>query len=230
MAYKRTVRCSYCCNQGHNRSGCPDLKEYIKNNPDSWTAQRYASKKRAGSKRKCSYCKESGHNRRSCILLHKDKSTAVSLNLDWRKNAVEHMKREGWGIGALVTYSSYNGSQALGMITHVAWDKMDFRVLAENGGDEPFTFRKMSYLMSRDWTGRETFRYPPDVSGQATRPDRKFGWSTQVNVVSPLSSEAVEAQIPDGWETDTNPKEMLSNIFDDTVRYNVSDWKDTDES
>ena len=174
--------------------------------------------------------KKSGHNRRSCTLLRGDKSTAVSLNLDWRKNAVEHMKREGWGIGALVTYSSYNGTQALGMITHIKWDKMDFRVLAENGGDEPFTFRKMDYLMSRDWTGRETFRYPPDRSGQATIPDRKFGWSTQVNVVSPLSSEAVEAQIPDGWSTDTNPKEMLSNIFDDTVRFNVNDWKDTDES
>ena len=230
MAYKRTVRCSYCCNQGHNRSSCPDLKEYIKNNPDSWTAQRHASKKRAGSKRRCSYCKEGGHNRRSCIPLSTDKSTAISLNLDWRKKAVEHMKREGWGIGALVAYSSYSGSKALGMITHIKWDKMDFRVITENGGDDAITFRRLDALMSQDWTGRETFRYPPDVTGQATMPDRTLGWSTQANVVSPLSPEAVEAQIPDGWSTDTNPKEMLSNIFDDTMRGNVGDWKDTDES
>jgi hypothetical protein len=141
------------------------------------------------------------------------------------------MKREGWGIGALVSYSSYRGNSAIiGMITDINWDKLDFRIRAENNTDEAFVFRKLDCVMSQSWNGRETFRYPPDAYGQATENDRKFGWSTEIAVLSRLTPEAIEAQIPDGWTTDANPKAMLASIFDDTARHNVYDWKNTNES
>ena len=39
MSYRgRSVYCSFCGERGHNRTGCPKRKQYIKDNPDSWEA------------------------------------------------------------------------------------------------------------------------------------------------------------------------------------------------
>ena len=38
MSYTRSVYCSFCGERGHNRTGCPKRKQYIKDNPHSWEA------------------------------------------------------------------------------------------------------------------------------------------------------------------------------------------------
>ena len=55
--------CSYCWGKGHNRSTCPELKEYIRTNPNSYEAQREAEKvarrkARKKTPRKCGFCRK----------------------------------------------------------------------------------------------------------------------------------------------------------------------------
>lgn len=64
--YRGTTRCSSCYQTGHNRAGCPTLKERVEreraNNPDSYfvrneDAKAAKRKARATGKRICAYCK-----------------------------------------------------------------------------------------------------------------------------------------------------------------------------
>ena len=49
MSWNGTVRCSHCCDKGHNRASCPALKERMEerlvDNPDDWRAKEYFEKK-----------------------------------------------------------------------------------------------------------------------------------------------------------------------------------------
>ena len=226
MTHKRTVRCSYCHHKGHNRAGCPDLKKYVEDNPDSWTAQRVAQKKVYRSRRACSYCKETGHNRRSCESLRADKSTAVSLNRDWRRKAADHLKREGWAVGTLLRVSDYHRTETLFMVTRMLWDSMDFRVLLEDGTKRVCEIQRLDKLGTRDYYSHDELQYPPDAHAEATLKGRDWGWSTTIEVVSALPPEAVEAQMPDGWNKgDDSNKEMLKSIFDGVARWNVAGWR-----
>ena len=67
MSWNGTVRCSNCYDNGHNKTGCPELKKAWEENPDSFKGREWArieARKRAP--KKCSYCKETGHTRAGC--------------------------------------------------------------------------------------------------------------------------------------------------------------------
>ena len=86
MSWNGTVRCGNCYDQGHNRNGCPKLKEdmqkRIEADPEDYYAQQYFEKKQRTSKRACGYCKESGHNRKTCFEANQDRQHFIQQNQD----------------------------------------------------------------------------------------------------------------------------------------------------
>jgi hypothetical protein len=103
MSYSGTVYCGYCGGRGHNKRGCEQRKEYIANNPTSWTARREAeaAERRKQRKRVCSYCCDSGHNTRTCPTKKEDQHRLVAHLKDERETFLLKMKELGWGVGAL---------------------------------------------------------------------------------------------------------------------------------
>jgi len=95
MSYRRKPRCSYCREEGHNRTNCPTLKAKIKErlaaNPNDWwaTQQMERSKPKTAADRTCSYCGTKGHTRRTCEVKSKDIAYMKQYFLDGRKAIAE---------------------------------------------------------------------------------------------------------------------------------------------
>jgi len=111
-SYKRTVRCSYCYESGHNRSSCPKHASKIEElrrteGEDNYYVQAYDAKKAkrtAGAKdRMCSYCSEKGHNRATCPELRANILKSQAKNAEYRNAVYERMKVHGVGIGAILS-------------------------------------------------------------------------------------------------------------------------------
>jgi len=126
--YKRTVRCGYCYETGHNKSSCPQRRENLKKNIDAYKKdlatnafaddwergyternlarcqEELKSLQSRGKGRKCSYCKEEGHTRRTCPLRKADiKSEAYKIK-HAREILAPRMEAAGIGPGALVVF------------------------------------------------------------------------------------------------------------------------------
>ena len=97
MSYSGTVRCGHCYSQGHNKRGCPKLKEEIATNPNGWEAQHGA-----GKARQCSYCQGEGHNRASCSDRKTHESAFRRDNKLWRQAFDKWAVSQGLGYGALL--------------------------------------------------------------------------------------------------------------------------------
>jgi hypothetical protein len=95
MSYRRKPRCSFCRQEGHNRTNCPTLKAKIKErleaNPNDWwaTQQMERSKPKTAADRTCSYCNQKGHTRRTCEVKKKDIAYMKQYLLDGRKAVAE---------------------------------------------------------------------------------------------------------------------------------------------
>tara|TARA_Y100001938_G_scaffold116854_1_gene161034 strand:+ start:4286 stop:5161 length:876 start_codon:yes stop_codon:yes gene_type:complete len=109
--YKRTVRCGYCHQPGHNRSSCPlhaarieELRELY--GDDYFAVAVYDQKKnrrKASAKtRSCSYCGEKGHNRKTCAALKSDVLKVKAKNAAYRQGVYEAMVKHGIFTGAVV--------------------------------------------------------------------------------------------------------------------------------
>ena len=114
--YKRTVRCSYCHQSGHNKSSCPSRKERIEelravHGDDFYTVRMYDLKekrrKEGGSSRTCSYCSQGGHNRSTCTALKGHMAETKVKNSEFRKAVYERLCANGIGIGALVSSDNF---------------------------------------------------------------------------------------------------------------------------
>jgi hypothetical protein len=111
-------RCSYCYGSGHNRRTCTKLKEYCKENPDTYTAK-VAERKAANAKtRTCSYCLEEGHNRKTCQSLIIDKAKAIKENAAYRAGFLQYMQEKGFGISALLK----DRHNQLYLVESIDWD------------------------------------------------------------------------------------------------------------
>lgn len=122
--YRNTVTCRYCYDQGHNIKSCQKLANDVKANPDGYTASRYSkyfnpdgTKKSASQTRKCSYCKEPGHTKRDCDVRIGDMVSNISTNISFRKNFYELLKKNGLGVGSLVTI--YDNMY---LVTSINWE------------------------------------------------------------------------------------------------------------
>jgi len=114
--YKRTVRCSYCGDSGHNRSSCSNLKEHIEklraeHGDEHYTVRvhdrKKAKRKASGKSRKCSYCDEGGHNRATCSHLKEHMAETRAKNSEFRKAVYRHLCRLGIGVGAIVSSDTH---------------------------------------------------------------------------------------------------------------------------
>tara|TARA_Y100000310_G_C20526238_1_gene736185 strand:- start:82 stop:759 length:678 start_codon:yes stop_codon:yes gene_type:complete len=99
--------CSYCYGRGHNRATCPEKRQRIKDNPDSYLARQEKDKKarrarRGPSTRQCGYCEETGHNKRTCPKLGKDRAMTTRDNKKFTKDFVAVCKKLGFGPGTLM--------------------------------------------------------------------------------------------------------------------------------
>ena len=129
MSYSRTVYCSYCGGKGHNRRSCATKKEYVAQNPDSYTARRdaVAAEQRKNRPRTCSYCLESGHNARTCGTKVKDKRILAQKLSRQRAVIMDKMIENGIGIGTLFDINSryYGEESSCFLLTGIEWEKTD---------------------------------------------------------------------------------------------------------
>ena len=108
MSYRgRSVYCSFCGERGHNRTGCPKRKQYIKENPNSWEAikeqrkQQRRDEVKAKGGRKCSYCGKRGHTTRTCEVKKQDRVRLIEVLTKERTEGLKRLNEMGWGVGAL---------------------------------------------------------------------------------------------------------------------------------
>jgi len=187
MAWNGTVRCSSCYKTGHNRRGCPSLKQYVKDNPDSYEARLSARKaeERKANPRRCSYCKVPGHTRRTCTTINEDRITLAEKLTATRAKLTEKLIEVGLGIGALVECSDgyYDRNLKPALVTDASWSIADDAdglhttlVFLENGRERRKTFQ----FDSADGYGGYKF-----------------------NVLSPMGEDAIRASLPKRWVNGT---------------------------
>ena len=140
MSYSRTVRCSHCYKEGHNKAGCPERKKAALESPDSYDGKMYIAeqerRKRAVANRSCSYCGESDprHNRRGCTLLKDDRTRVVNRQLEYQRHFGTVAQIAGLSHGALVKVPMGNVRDKhgvwergyLGLVTGAVWENIDF--------------------------------------------------------------------------------------------------------
>jgi hypothetical protein len=106
MSWNGTVHCGYCGTQGHNKTSCLERRKYIRENPESLSAQVYNREQERRDAmilaRACSYCKQTKHNRRGCKVLKEDKDLIVKRQQIYRDEFLLAMTSAGFGIGSLV--------------------------------------------------------------------------------------------------------------------------------
>ena len=175
--WKRTVRCGYCYEVGHNKSSCPQKKQHhkdmiaeyerelaednFKHDYDRDYTQRKLDRHKAelsksinrGKHRKCSYCGEEGHTRRTCKHRKSDMSDWANKAIIARRKFVDKMEEIGLGVGALAYKHDYYGKATeLVMIESIKWDSMDHTIAV---GQE---FQYVDLIRTRDFHTDE--RYP----------------------------------------------------------------------
>ena len=152
--YRRTVRCGYCYEKGHNKSACPKRKQDLKNNIERYkqeladstapaddfqtrrtegylrhSEQELHKMENRGKGRKCGYCGEKGHTRRTCVHRKKKVAEELSKTLDVRRRTAERMMDHGFGPGALISVDSptVHGESVMAIVTKVDFERIESR-------------------------------------------------------------------------------------------------------
>lgn len=225
MSWNNTVTCSNCWQKGHNKAGCPklreDMQERIDADPNDWYAVQYFEKKARSKKRSCGYCREEGHTKPTCMHIKADKVKTVEMNKEWRANALNHLKSLGLGVGALVQFiqkRSWDTDEVQNvLVSEILWNNLTFMV---KNGANPYSFR------CRPLNGVDKVRlvdFPVDPTGVVS-PNGEYG--LHVRVLGPVSGSSIEANMPEDWLSGEG--EEIENMFLDSEgklrkRYNV-DW------
>ena len=189
--YKRTVRCGYCYEVGHNKSSCPQKKQNHKdmiaayekeiaedNFTDEWE-RNYAQRKldhhkaelnktaNRGKHRKCSYCKEEGHTRRTCSYRKGDMEDWIDKCLAAREKFIENMTAVGFGIGALgYRKDPWGGNRELVMIEHISWDSINHTIALGSENQYRDVFSSRSFNAHPHYPGGRLWQLqlPPVIS------------------------------------------------------------------
>ena len=169
--YRRSVHCRHCGESGHNINGCAKMKEYAKNNPNSWSAQKLKQREEAIQHRKCSYCGEEKHTRRTCTHIMSDMVKVAGINIPYRKKALETINRVGLGPGALISvYETsgydekrnyiYDKKDCLALVTDV--DMNEIRALTDDRGCTAVQIQFMNLFDYNGTTPAKTNLHIPD--------------------------------------------------------------------
>ena len=198
MSWNGTVRCSSCYERGHNRSGCPKLKEEMQKrleaDPDDYRATNYFEKKKRTSKRTCGYCQESGHNRKTCSEAKIDRDGFIQQNQTAREKALDWLKKSGVGVGALVKFSNYWQPEALALVESVNWAAITSqRVLVDEDG---VGVPEVNCLVVAKVDGSK---------------ERSQVSPRDIEILGTIPTRLVTAQVPYGW-LESNDEVTLSHI------------------
>ena len=126
----RSVYCSFCGERGHNRTGCPKRKQYIKDNPHSWEAIKEQRKQhrrdeiKAKGGRKCSYCGNRGHTTRTCEIKKQDRVRLIEVLVKERTEGLKRLNEMGWGVGALFERKNrWIDEKQIYMVEKIEWEE-----------------------------------------------------------------------------------------------------------
>jgi len=177
--YKRTVRCGYCYEQGHNKGSCKAKKQnhldqiaaYEKeiaedNFTDDWgrdyakrllSQHKFSLEKSAnrGKNRKCSYCSDPGHTRRTCSFRKGDMKSWAITTIDAREKFIDNMVGLGLGVGALGYRKSPYSESELAIVEYINWEAINYR-LSPGMVDQWAEVLRVRDVQTSDWhpTGR----------------------------------------------------------------------------
>lgn len=197
MSYRRRVHCRYCGDTGHNVNGCAKAKEYVKNNPNSWYAQKAAARAESAKHRKCSYCSNEGHNRKTCSHIMADMIKAAGYNQDFRRKFMSNIvKKNGIAPGALISIDNTSGYGNDGNYRYDLKDKMalitdiSFNDVIYPNKDGGCQVVKIQYMDIYDYGGNrlsETWMQIPNwyVMDKEPPPQKWYRNTLGFKVVSP---------------------------------------------
>lgn len=223
MSYSGTVRCGHCWNKGHNKRSCPELKQYVKDNPDSFAAKRAAIAKERAEPRRCTYCAQQGHNRATCGTLNKDVNVWQTKNATWIKKLVKVLEEEGIGVGSLIRHTggawNYRDKPVMVLALHQAhMDDMDHL----------FQVAPITNLTQRYWVS------VPDGIAEKTHivDGNNYGYRRSYEDMTllagtdkPLLNTLTEVQQKE-WLAGGNPKKIKKVIFKERTSsdYSQNRW------
>jgi len=183
-AHKRTVRCSFCYERGHNKSSCPKYAAKIedfrtKYGDDHYDVRRFDAKKarrHAKTKdRKCSYCDGKGHNRATCpeLLSHIRESQAKTAS--FRKSMLARMKALGIGVGTVLSTDRFMGRtdkddyesaryRIPHVITLINWDNINHfnREYSYFDGNAPWVSKPLCEISAR-WNSEPGWPWDAEI-------------------------------------------------------------------
>jgi len=213
MSWNGTVRCSNCYEKGHNRSGCPKLKEEMQKrlevDPDDYRATSYFEKKKRTSKRTCGYCRETGHNRKTCFEANQDRQQFILQNQGAREKALEWMKSSGVGVGTLVKRETYYEEEHLALVEQIQWHRIDAQTTLVDENDVGIPDTSCLIIAKVDGSSARNHATPKNTE-----------------VIGTIPSRLVAAQVPYNWlqskdeaTLDTIDAELKSNDMSYLRRY-----------
>lgn len=225
MSYRRPVHCRYCGDSGHNVNGCPKAKEYAKNNPNSWYAQKAAQRAESAKHRKCSYCNTEGHNRKTCTHIMADMIKVAGINQDFRKKFLENIiKKNGIAPGALISVNETSGydnagiyrydlKEKMALITNIIFDDVKFP-----NKDGNCHAVKVQFMDIYDYGGKrlaETYITIPNwfILGKERPTERWYRNTLDFKVISPGH---YDMDNEDEW---VKNKEVIQRICEEYVNH-----------
>lgn len=211
MSWNGTVYCGHCGEKGHNRRGCPKLKEQmaarLSENPDDYWAKNYFEKKKGAKVRKCGFCGEQGHNKATCPRKKEVIKQFSKANLHYQEQVARLFEQQGVKVGALVTMDQLYTSKGyvndvIGIVTDIDWDKIH---LWGQNSDAP-------RCLSVRFTGatNKTAQLAPKISNDGATFDWASHSSYCVPVVSPGSGSIGHRRL-DGLLSKPVMKELLDD-------------------
>ena len=214
--YRRSPTCSHCWGRGHTKRSCPEMKtkaaEWLKKNEHLKGTDQYPSRPwyvrqveeyaESVKNRQCSWCGEKGHNKRGCQQRKGAQSKNISKNKEWRAEVLERLKKDGYGVGALLERS--DRPEHLYMITDMNWDRLNLTGSSHDSVPR-YDYSKSNYkegmqypnlIISRVKDARKTTAYYPQLTNEKGEELLHYGRS-HWKVVS-----STEPSPPDGWVND----------------------------
>jgi len=192
------------------------MDKRVEKDPHDIYAKYYFDKK-AKKKKTCSYCDGKGHTRPTCKELKHAKKVAIEKCSTWRHKLVKGLAEMGVGVGALVQYKSWS-KDVVGLITKIKWDKLT-HVLQHGGTDYGLT------VCAVDSTSAGRSRVHLPVIKGVFEPEY---WTPHVQLLSPISKDNFEKQIPENF---LSGEDCIEMIFQEkevskykTRWYDVQEW------